>query len=153
VFIVENNGWAQFTPQKLTSAQPEIWRKAEGYSIPGKVADGTDILEVYATSMEAINHARRGGGPTLIEYKVKRWLGHYIGDPQKYRDQGEIEEAQRVDPIVKFQQKLIEEGVLNSQRIDELDQLVKNEIDAAIEFARNSLPPEREQAFENVYVE
>lgn len=153
VFIVGNNGWAQFVPQEATAAQPEIWRKAEGYNMPGKVADGADILEVYKTSREAIARARRGEGPTLIEYKVKRWEGHYVGDPQKYRNPKDIEEAHKIDPISKFQKKLVDEKILTLKDIDRLDQSIRNEIDEAIEFAKSSPPASVEQAFQNVYSE
>lgn len=153
VFVVTNNGWAQFTPQAITAAQPEIWRKAEGYNMPSKVVDGTDVLEVYETSREAIVRARSGEGPTMIEFRVKRWLGHYVGDPQKYRDPKEIEEARRFDPVSKFQKRLLDEKILTLENIEKLDQLIKKEIEEAIEFAKNSPPASIEQAFQNVYSE
>lgn len=152
VFVVENNGWAQFVSQEATAAQPDIWRKAEGYNIPGKVADGTDVLEVYKTSREAIERARKGGGPTLLEYKLKRWLGHYVGDPQKYRDPKDIEKARKNDPIIKFQDKLLGEKILTPKHIEELEHAIKIELEEAIEFAKNSPPATAEQAFHNVYI-
>ncbi len=152
VFVVENNGWAQFTPQKATASQVDIWRKAEGYNMLGKVVDGTDILEVYEVAREAIARARKGDGPTLIECKVRRWEGHYIGDPQKYRDPKDIEEARRVDPLSKFQKRLMDEKILTLESMNELDESVKREIEEAIQFAKSSPVASREQAFQNVYV-
>ena len=152
VFVAENNGWAQFVPQEATAAQSDIWRKAEGYNMPGQVADGTDILEVYETSREAIERARKGEGPTLLEYKLKRWLGHYVGDPQKYRDPQDIEEARKNDPVGKFQTNLLNEKILTTESINDLEQSIRAEIEEAIEFARSSPPVTAEQAFQNVYI-
>jgi pyruvate dehydrogenase E1 component alpha subunit len=152
VFVVENNGWAQFTPQEATAAQPEIWRKGEGYNMPAKTADGTDVLEVYKSSGEAIARARRGEGPTLLEYRVNRWLGHFIGDPQKYRDPRDIEGAPKNDPVSKFQKKLLDEKIITPEYIEKLEQSIKREIEEAVEFAKNSPPATVDQAFQNVYV-
>jgi pyruvate dehydrogenase E1 component alpha subunit len=118
----------------------------------GKVVDGTDILEVYEVAREAIARARKGDGPTLIECKVRRWEGHYIGDPQKYRDPKDIEEARRVDPLSKFQKRLMDEKILTLESMNELDESVKREIEEAIQFAKSSPVASREQAFQNVYV-
>ena len=152
VYVVENNRWAQFVPQQVTAAQPDIWRKAEGYNMPGKMVDGTDLLEVYTTSKEAVARARRGEGPTLIECKVNRWIGHYIGDPQKYRTPEDIEEAHKKDPVAILQTKLINEKILTQENIQELEKSINTEIQEAVEFAKNSPAATVEQAFQNVYI-
>ena len=152
VFIVENNRWAQFTPQEMTAAQPEIWRKAESYKIPSERADGSDVEEVYKTSRDAIAKARRGEGPTLVEYTVHRWLGHYVGDPQKYRDPKDIEEAVKNDPLKRYQERLLAEGELTLEEIERLESEIKAEIEDAVQFAKNCPVPGTEQAFKNVYV-
>jgi len=151
VFVVENNQWAQFTPQKETAAQPDIWRKGEAYNMTGKLVDGTDILEVYGAAVEAVAKARRGDGPSLLECRFTRWLGHYVGDPQKYRDPKEIEDARKIDPLAKFQEKLLAEKVLATELIEKMEQEIKTEIEEAVDFARNSPPTTVEQAFQNVY--
>jgi len=120
VFAIDNNRWAQFVPQEATAAQPEIWRKAEGYNMPGKRANGRDVLEVYETSREAIERARKGGGPTLLEYMVDRWMGHYIGDPQKYRDPKEIAEVRKNDPITLFYNRLLDDKILTLKYVEKL---------------------------------
>lgn len=153
VFVVENNGWAQFTPQKETAAQPEIWRKAEGYGMPGQVADGSDLLEVYRTAQVAIERARSGGGPTLLEYQLNRWHGHYVGDPQKYRDPGDIQEAKKVDPEDKFRKKLLQEKILTAELIADIEESIKREIKEAVLFGQQSPAARVDQAFQNVYVE
>jgi TPP-dependent pyruvate/acetoin dehydrogenase alpha subunit len=151
VFIVENNGWAQFTPQEVTAAQPEIWRKAESYKIPSLRADGNDLDEIYKTSRDAIAKARRGEGPVLIEYMCHRWLGHYVGDPQKYRAPNDIEEAVKNDPLKKYQERLIAKGKLNFKEIEKLESEIKAEIEDAIQFAKGCPEPTSEQAFKMVY--
>jgi pyruvate dehydrogenase E1 component alpha subunit len=151
VFVVENNGWAQFVPQSATASQPEIWRKAEAYNIPSKMADGNDVLEVYATAKEAIEHARRGEGPMLVEYRVNRWLGHYVGDPQKYRDPKDIERARKSDPVIEYQALLLEKKIITATYIEKLEQSIKAEIEAALEYADKCPPTTADQAFENVY--
>jgi TPP-dependent pyruvate/acetoin dehydrogenase alpha subunit len=152
VFVVENNRWAQFVPQEATAAQPEIWRKAEAYNMPGLRANGRDVLEVYKTSREAIARARKGEGPTLLEYMVDRWTGHYIGDPQKYRDPKDIEEVRKNDPVVMYQNRLVDEKILTPEYIEKLEKSIKAEIEDAIGFAQNSPPATEEQAFQNVYI-
>jgi acetoin:2,6-dichlorophenolindophenol oxidoreductase subunit alpha len=151
VFVVENNRWAQFTPQKETAAQPEIWRKGEGYNMPARVADGSDVLAVYQTAREAIDRARRGEGPTLLEYTLNRWQGHFVGDAQKYRDPKDIEEAQKSDPVQKFQEKLLEEKIVTPEQVADLEKSIRREIEEAIQFGQNSPPAKVEQAFQHVY--
>jgi len=152
VFAVENNGWAQFTPQKDTAAQPEIWRKAEGYNITGIAVDGANVLEVYETTRKAVAKAQRGEGPSLIEYKVNRWLGHYIGDPQAYRNPGDIEEARKVDPVSLYKESLLKEQVISNDDIQKVEKSIMVEINEAVEYAKNLPLASVKQAFENVYV-
>lgn len=151
VFVIENNRWAQFVPQSTTAAQPDIWRKAEAYDMPGKMADGMDILEVYETAREAIERARKGEGPTLLEYRVDRWLGHYVGDPQKYRDPKEIEDARKNDSVAKFGDQLLEKKILTPSHIEKLEQSIAAEIEEAVQYGFNSPPATADQAFQNVY--
>jgi len=152
VFVVENNRWAQFTPQACTAAQPDIWRKAEAYNMPGLLADGADVLAVYQAAAEVVDRARRGEGPSLLECRFNRWLGHYIGDPQKYRDPKDIEEARKIDPVTKFQEQLLAEQILTAESIEKLEQEIKAEIEAAVDFARNSPPADPADVFNNIYV-
>jgi pyruvate dehydrogenase E1 component alpha subunit len=152
LFVVENNRWAQFVPQEATAAQPELWRKAEAYNMPGKRANGRDVLEVYETSKDAIARVRKGDGPILLEYMIDRWTGHYIGDPQKYRDPKDIKEVRKNDPVAMFQNRLLEEKILTPEYIEKLEQSIKAEIEDAVEFAENSPPATPEQALENVYI-
>ncbi|MFH1003032.1 MAG: thiamine pyrophosphate-dependent dehydrogenase E1 component subunit alpha [Chloroflexota bacterium] len=153
VFVCENNGWAQFEPQTDTAAQPDIYRKAAAYNMPGKMVDGNDLLAVYEAAGEAIARARKGDGPTLLECKVKRWLGHYVGDPQKYRDPADIEAVRQLDPVPRLQKKLLADKVITETQIEDIKSKIKAEIEEAVVFAQNSPPPEPSAVYEDVYCE
>lgn len=153
VFVCENNGWAQFVPQKDTASVPDVGKKAAAYNMPGVTVDGNDILAVYRAAGEAIARARRGEGPTLVECKTSRWLGHFVGDPQKYRDPKDIEAAHKSDPVPRLQERLLQEKVLTPQLIEQIEKKIKAEIDEAIEFASKSPWPTPDEALKDLYCE
>jgi pyruvate dehydrogenase E1 component alpha subunit len=150
VYCCENNSWAQFTPQKRITKVTDIANRAAAYDMPGVTVDGDDVLAVYETAGEVIGHARRGDGPTLLECKTHRWFGHYVGDPQGYRDAKEIERCREFDPIERLQNKLIQEKVLTSEEIEEK---VSAEVDEAVKFAEESPFPEPAEALDDIYYE
>lgn len=153
VFVCENNGWAQFSPQPDTASVPDIYRKAAAYNMPGKKVDGNDIIAVYEAARKAIARARRGNGPTLLEAKTSRWLGHYVGDPQNYRSAEDIKAVRRLDPVARFQTRLLAEKVLTLDQIEVIKGKLRAEIEEAVEFARNSPPPQAEAVLADVYCE
>lgn len=87
----------------------------------------------------------------LVEYRVNRWLGHYVGDPQKYRDPKDIERARKSDPVIEYQTLLLEKKIITATYIEKLEQSIKAEIEAALEYAEKCPPTTADQAFENVY--
>ena len=89
----------------------------------------------------------------MLECKTNRWLGHYVGDPQKYRSAEDIEEVRKLDPLARFQKQLLEEKALTPDQIEDIKGKLKAEIEEAVEFARNSPPPAAESVFEDVYCE
>jgi len=135
IFCCENNGWAQFTPQKVYMKVENISTRAESYGMAGVTVDGNDVLKVHEEAEKAVARARRGEGPTLLECKTHRWFGHYAGDPQKYRSQTEVKEVRKFDPIVKFQEFLVESKFIAPEYADQLQARIKSEIEAAITFA------------------
>lgn len=153
VYCCENNGWAQFTPQKLTTRVMDVASRAAAYDMPGVMVDGDDVLAVYEAAREAIDRARKGDGPTLLECKTHRWYGHYVGDPQKYRPADEIEECRKFDPVAKLEAKLIGEKVLTPDEVREIKQRVQAEIDEAVNFAEESPLPKVDEILEDVYCE
>ena len=152
-FVCEKNGWAEFTPQKNTMLIEEISSRAAAYGMPGITVDGDDVLAVYEAAAKAIGQARRGEGPTLLECRTHRWLGHYVGDPQKYRTPEDIEAVRQFDPLPRFQNKLLQEGVLTEKIVPEIEGKINQEIEEAIEFGKNSPMPDPKELTEFVYAE
>jgi acetoin:2,6-dichlorophenolindophenol oxidoreductase subunit alpha len=151
IFCCENNGWAQFTPQKVYMRLENISKRAESYGMPGVTVDGDDVLKVRQAAQEAVKRARKGDGPTLLECKTHRWFGHYAGDPQKYRDQNEVKEAREFDPIIKFEKFLLKSKHVDQEYIDALEAKIKAEIEEALAFAESSPIAGAEELFTDVY--
>lgn len=151
VFCCENNGWAQFTPQWLNTAVLDIAGRAVSYGMPGEAVDGDEVLAVYRVAQKAINRARKGEGPSLIECKTHRWYGHYGGDSQPYRDVTDVEGARKFDPVLRFETMLLEEKLLNKEEMAAIKKKVKAEIEEAVSFAEASPLPAPEEAMDDVY--
>jgi pyruvate dehydrogenase E1 component alpha subunit len=114
--------------------------------------DGDDVLKVREAAETAVARARKGEGPTLLECKTHRWFGHFAGDSQKYRDPKEIEEVRKFDPIVKFQNLLLEMKHLKLEDVEKIEAKIKQEIDEAVAYAENSPVPGKEELLQDVYV-
>jgi len=128
VFICENNRYVELTPQHVHVAG-EIWKRAEGYDMPGVKIDGNDVDAVVETVAAAVERARAGEGPTLIEAETYRWFGHYAGDKAAYRDEKEVEAGRAGDPLVRTR------ALLDPVEADLAEAEVEKEIAAALEFA------------------
>jgi pyruvate dehydrogenase E1 component alpha subunit len=153
VFVVENNQWASTTPQGTACALEDLCRRAAGYNMPGYSVDGNDVLAVRETTLKAVAAARKGEGPSMIENKTYRVRGHFEGDPQRYRDQAEVLTWQeKNDPVQRFEEHLIKAQVLTKKASGAIWDEVKAELDAAIEFARNSPFPRPEEALQDLFV-
>jgi len=151
IFCCENNGWAQFTPQKLYTKLENISKRAESYGMPGVTVDGDDVLKVLEEAEKAIARARKGEGPTLLECKTHRWFGHYVGDAQKYRSSTEVQEARGFDPIIKFEKFLLETRHIGPEYLDRLEAGIQSEIEEAVTFAESSPIAGAEELFNDVY--
>jgi len=153
LFVVENNQWASTTPQSYSCAVGDLCRRAAGYNMPGYAVDANDILAVRETTLAAVARARKGKGPTMIEDKTYRIRGHFEGDPQKYRDQAEVLTwQQHNDPIKRFEERLMKDRILTRKKRQSLWDEVKSELDAAVEFAKQSPFPKPEDALEDLCV-
>ena len=154
VFVCENNQWASTTPYRTTTAVENIADRAVGYGIPGVVVNGNDVFAVYETAKTAVERAREGGGPTLIEAKTYRIKGHFVGDPEKYRTKEEVKEHfEKDDPIKNFTKVVLEQGILKQKDLDEIYAAAQAEIDAAEAQARKDPYPEESELFENLYID
>lgn len=153
VYVVQNNLWAESVPLRLQSAAQNLADKGAGYGMPGVVVDGNDVLAVYRVAREAIQRARAGEGPTLIECKTYRWYGHSEIDPAKYRPPEEVEQWKKRDPLARFEKYLREEKILTEEKKKKFEAEIKKEIDEAVEFAEKSEYPKPEEAWEHIYAE
>jgi TPP-dependent pyruvate/acetoin dehydrogenase alpha subunit len=151
VFILENNLWAESVPVRLQTAVEDLAVKAQAYGFPGVTVDGNDVLAVYRAAQHAIQNARSGGGPTLVECKTYRWYGHSEIDPAKYRDPEEVEYWKSKDPIVNMERYLDLHGLWSDEWKQELVNQFNSEIDEAIGFAENSPYPEPEDCLDHVF--
>jgi len=131
---------------------PDVSMRAAGYGIPGVTVDGQDVVAVYETVGEAVARARRGDGPSLVETKTYRFHDHAFGLPAvNYRDQAEIDEWRRRDPVELFRARLAAEFGFGESAIAGIEDEVRAEIEAAVAFAESSPYPSLEAAFEHVY--
>jgi TPP-dependent pyruvate/acetoin dehydrogenase alpha subunit len=153
IFVVENNGYAEATSTNFSVRGLDIAKRADGFGIPGVVVDGHDFFAVYEAAGEAIERARSGGGPTLIECKVNRYYGHFEGDAQTYRAPNEVEEIRREkDCLMLFRRRVVSSGLVEEDELDRLDEEVRRLIDEAVEEAKAAPDPSPEQLLTDVYV-
>ncbi len=154
VFVVENNGYAISVPMSLQSPIPNIADRAVGYGFPGVAVDGSDVLACYRAGRDAIERARRGDGPTLIEAKVMRLTAHSSDDQQtKYRSAEELQAERERDPLPRFRTQLRDAGVLDDAREAEIAADVKAAVDDATEWAEAQPEPDPTTALRHVYAE
>ena len=153
VFVIENNQYAISTPVKLQMAVPDIADKAGAYGMPGVVADGTDVLDVYEKSKRACDRARRGDGPTLVEVKCYRYRPHSSDDDDsRYRSKDELRTWLAKDPIDKAKAYLLEHGQ-SAARLESLRQELAVEIERGITDAENDPDPDPATLLRHVYAE
>ncbi|HZQ35415.1 MAG TPA: thiamine pyrophosphate-dependent dehydrogenase E1 component subunit alpha [Dehalococcoidia bacterium] len=153
IFVCENNGFGEFTRQERHQAIRDIADRAAGYGMPGVVVDGMDVVAVYEAAGEAIARARDGAGPTLLECKTYRFFDHVgvRGMGVVYRDDAEVIEARKRDPIALLEARLAELGVLSAEQAQAVRDGILSEIGEAIAFAESSPYPEPDVLLTDVY--
>ncbi|MEA3334980.1 MAG: thiamine pyrophosphate-dependent dehydrogenase E1 component subunit alpha [Chloroflexota bacterium] len=151
VFVCENNQYAMSYSAKKAFAIDKISDRAAAYGMPGETVDGNDLMAVYTAVRRAVDRARDGGGPSLIESSTYRWRGHSKSDANRYRSKAEIEEWRAKDPIARFRQQLIDAGELDDQGADAIMQAASGAIDTAVEFADSSPEPDLATIEDGVY--
>ncbi len=153
IFVVEFNEYASTAPAREMIPVKNVAVRAAGYGIPGITIDGNNVLEVYETARMAIERARCGGGPFLIEAKTYRLKGHFVGDPELYRDKREVQEFWKKEPIGRYEAFLLKNGILTKEDIEEINERVDKMIEEAVRFARESPYPEPEDALRDLFVD
>jgi 2-oxoisovalerate dehydrogenase E1 component alpha subunit len=154
VFVVENNGYAISVPLARQVAGESVAHRASGYGIPGVTVDGTDVLACYAASREAVERARRGDGPTLIEAKVTRLTAHSSDDQQtKYRSEEELAAERGNDPVPRFRQQLVDAGILTPEAEERIKASITADVDDATDYAEAQPDPSPSTAMRWVFAE
>jgi pyruvate dehydrogenase E1 component alpha subunit len=153
IFIIENNGYAMGTSVKRTSNVTELYTLGESYDIPSFPVDAMKVENVHHAMVEAAGRARKGEGPTLLEFRTYRYKGHSISDPAKYRTKEELEEYKRQDPIVQCMHSILEHKFAAESDLKEIEDIVKQQIEDCIKFADESPFPPAEDALKDVYVQ
>ena len=153
VFACENNEYGEFTPRDKTMAITDVVDRAAGYGMPGVIVDGMDVIAVHEAAVEAVERARQGGGPSMIEAKTYRFYNHHgvqnLG--LKYRSDEEVAVWKLCDPIFTFEDRMIENGVATRANFDDIWAELRADIDTAIQFAEDSPYPTPDQIMVNVY--
>lgn len=156
IYIVENNHYALSFKCEGSGIRhvkiKDIAERAAAYNIPGIVADGMDVIDIYQKIKNIVNDVRSGKGPVLLEAKTYRYKGHHSGDHQGYRTKEEIEGWKKKDPILQLSKKLLEEEVLSESDITNIRKNIENEIKEAVDYARNSPDPKIDHPIEDIYV-
>lgn len=152
IVVVEDNSWGISVPKTASTAIFSNDKRATAYdNTKGYYVKDNDPLEMYRVSQEAVERARRGEGPSIIEIETYRFLGHFQGDPELYREKDEVPSLLKKDPIEKLKSHLINEGIATNEELEQLENEAKNDVNVAFEFARVSESPLPESALEDVF--
>lgn len=153
VFIIENNGYAMGTSVERSANHTEIWKLGLGYEIPCRPVEGMDPVSVYEGVQEAVELARNGGGPSLLEIKTYRYKGHSMSDAQHYRTKEEVAEYQKIDPITTCKDTILKKKYATEAQIQEIDERVKELVNECVRFAEDSPFPKPEDLYKDVYAQ
>ena len=151
IFVCENNDWAESTPVSYYTSVTNISARASAYGFPGLTVDAADAIAVYQAAKEAVIRARNEQGPTLIEAKIGRMIGHYLGDPEGYRSKELKEEAKSKDPIPPFESMLIQNEILGKEDLLKTRQEIEKKLDDAVNYAKISPLPNGSAVEAEVY--
>ena len=153
IFICENNGYAMGTSVARTSKTVDISKTAEAYDMPSDIVDGMSPEAVHNAVTRAVNRAREGGGPTLLEIRTYRYKGHSMSDPQKYRSKDEVEEYKQKDPVEYVLNVLQTKFKLTEEEIEVINERVRNEVEESVTFSEESPWPSDDEVLKDVYIQ
>jgi len=153
IFVIENNGYAMGTSVERTSNVVELYKLGLSYDMPSFVVDGMNVEAVHEAVAEAAERARSGNGPTLLEMRTYRYKGHSMSDPAKYRTKEELEEYKAKDPIEQVRHTLLTLGYATEADFEAIEEKIKVEVQASVDFAEASPYPPVEEIYKDIYVE
>jgi pyruvate dehydrogenase E1 component alpha subunit len=152
--VVNNNLWAYSTPNPVEFSVPTVAQRAAAYGMPGVRVDGQDVLDVYEAAHEAVERARVGGGPSLIESVSLRWRGHAGHDPAKYVPKEMLEDFMtNKDPVKRFQELMLGLGVVDEAEVGRIEDRIKGKFDEGYEFAQSSPFPQGDDVTRGLWAE
>jgi pyruvate dehydrogenase E1 component alpha subunit len=153
IFVCENNGFGISVPLRESTSVEDISKRAVGYGMPGYTVDGNDVFAIDEAMQKALKRAKAGEGPTLIECKTYRWLGHWTGDPQVYRTREEVEAWKRKCPIARLRDYLTQHRILFETELERIERESQEAVEAAAQFALESPEPDPATVLEDVFYE
>lgn len=153
IFVIENNGYAMGTSVNRTSNVTELYRLGDAYLMPSKAIDGMNVEAVHFAVAEAAERARKGDGPTLLEFRTYRYKGHSMSDPAKYRTKEELEEYKNQDPIEQVKATILKKKFATEEELKVIDKGIKDRVVASVKFAEESPFPDPSEAYKDVYMD
>ncbi|MEM6650007.1 MAG: pyruvate dehydrogenase (acetyl-transferring) E1 component subunit alpha [Pseudomonadota bacterium] len=154
IFVIENNQYAMGTAVQRSHADTHLYRRGASFGIPGKEIDGMDVVEVREASREAVEHARAGKGPYVLEMKTYRYRGHSMSDPAKYRTREEVDGMRGPsDPIERCKERILKEGFADEDALKAIDKDIKAIVKEAADFSLESPEPDAKELYTDVYAE
>ena len=153
IFVVENNGYAMGTSVARSSNVTELYTLGEAYNIPSEPVDGMSVEAVHDAVSRAADRARKGDGPTFLEFRTYRYRGHSMSDPQKYRSKEEVEEYKQQDPIEAVRKVILENEFATEDDLAAIEAAIKKTVLDAVQFAEESAFPDPKEAYTDVYLE
>jgi TPP-dependent pyruvate/acetoin dehydrogenase alpha subunit len=151
VFVCQNNRYAEMTPTAHAQPVPDVADRARGYGLPGRTVDGNDPDVVHGALAAAVDRARSGAGPTLLECTTFRLFGHYFGDPMRYLPADELEAARAAEPIHRYRDRLLADGVMDEPGAADLERRAHDKVEQAFTTALAAAPPAAAAATTDVY--
>jgi pyruvate dehydrogenase E1 component alpha subunit len=153
VYVCENNGFAESTPAAYATSVPDIATRAGAYAMPGATVEGSDAIAVYEAAREAVRRARAGVGPTLLEVRTYRFMGHFEGDPDRYRDDEDRDRARSRDALASLRDRLVSAGIESDETLSVLHGEIEASVSDAVAFAKASPFPDAAEIGRYVYPE
>lgn len=153
IFIIENNGFAMGTSVKRTSNVTDLYKLGEAYDMPSFPVDAMKVENVHHAVAEAAERARKGDGPTLLEFRTYRYKGHSVSDPAKYRTKDEVEAYKQQDPVIQCMNSILDLKLAGEDELKAIEDKVREQVEDCIKFADESAFPDPSEALKDVYVQ
>jgi len=153
IFVIENNGYAMGTSVKRTSNVTDLYKLGDAYYIPSQPVDAMKVEEVHKAVTEAAERARKGKGPSLLEFRTYRYKGHSMSDPAKYRTKEEVETYKKQDPLEQVRSTILKQKFAKEEDLKNIESKIKEVVNDAVKFAEESPYPDPSELFKDVYMQ